>query len=193
MGVAATLLIAGGWRRLRRHVDVGAGSPWVPTLKRVLVWFVAAILTVVTAGFAWLAWLALDWIRQQQDWVKQVAGFGPLATACAAAVALLVGWATIAQKRRSDRRDQWWKRAQWALDLATTADGQKEAPLRRKVGQSAIAYLGRESELSTLDDLQFLQAAYPAALVQDVQERLEQSGIEDADLDVEVVEDANGE
>lgn len=184
------LLIGWAWRWLTRRLDVASLMPWTPTLRRVLVWFVTAVLAVVTGAFAWLAWLAIVWISAQPDWVKQVAGFGPLATTCAAAVALLVGWATIGQRRRSDRRDQWWKRAQWALDHATTPDSDTQGALRRKVGQSAIAYLGRESVLSTLEDLQFLQAAYPTALVQDVQKRLELSGIEDADLDVEVVEDS---
>ena len=158
-------------------------------LGRILVWFVAALLTIVVLALLWLTYLAVGWVAVQPDWVAKVAALGPLATACAAAVALLVGWGTIVQKRHSDRRDQWWKRVQWALDHAVTAEEGKQGALRRKVGQNAIAHLGRESVLSTLDDLEFLQAAYPATLLDDVGTRVEASWMKEDDLNVELADE----
>lgn len=183
-GIALTIAVTRGWKWAKRHAD----RPRVVKLGRVLVWFIAAVLVVVVLALLWLTCLAVASVTAQADWVVKLASLGPLATACAAAVALLVGWATIVQKRHSDRRDQWWKRAQWALDHASTAGVGTQGALRRKVGQNAIAYLGRESGFSALDDLEFLQAAYPATLVHDVETRLEASGIKDGDLNVEVAD-----
>ncbi len=189
-GAAGMLLIIWVGRRVRwRTVPSGVG--------KILAGFVAGVLGVMVAGFGVLVWVAVSWIVAQPDWVSRVAGLGPLATASAAAVALLVGWATVIQKRRTDLRDQWWKRAQWALDHAAAGGEKGDGAVRRKIGQNAIAYLGRESALSTVDDLQFLQAAYPAALVHDVEERLEREldapdRIKDVELDVEIDDDASG-
>lgn len=191
-GAVSALLAMWVARRVRRHTVA------TPAARRIAAWFVTGVLVVAVAAFGVLAWLAVDWIVAQPDWVLRVAGLGPLATASAAVVALLVGWATILQKRHNDLRDQWWKRVQWALDHVATAGAQDpSATIRRKIGQNAVAYLGRETALSTVEDLHFLQAAYPATLVHDVEERLgrelhEPDRIEDVRLDVEIDDDASG-
>jgi hypothetical protein len=192
-GALVVVLAAIAWRfvwvgRLRAWLE----SPRAPRVRQVGAWFVAALLLVIAVGVGMLTWTAVDWVRNQPDWVVKAAALGPLATGFAAVVALLVGWATIVQKRRTDERDQWWKRAQWALDLASSEGEDGTAALKHKVGQSAVAYLGREGGLSTLDDLRFLQAAYPTTLVQNVERRVEGEGIEDEPFDVELSDESEG-
>jgi hypothetical protein len=46
------------------------------------------------------------------------ADWGALATALGAAVALVVGVVTVGQKGNADRRSEWWRRAQWAVEHA---------------------------------------------------------------------------
>jgi len=65
-----------------------------------------------------LAWLGMATLVREFGWSLQA--FVPAATALTAAVALIVGVSTIRQKSHNDRREQWWKRVQWALDKATS-------------------------------------------------------------------------
>jgi predicted membrane chloride channel (bestrophin family) len=44
------------------------------------------------------------------------------ATLIAAAVALLVGFRSVTQKRRADEREHWWGRTQWAFDQLADDD-----------------------------------------------------------------------
>lgn len=83
--------------------------------------------------------------------LEALAQLGPLATGVAALVALVVGIVTIAQKNRADRRDQWWKRTQWALDAALDDDENRAA-----VGLAALTYLG-ESRLAKKDESALLE------------------------------------
>jgi hypothetical protein len=46
--------------------------------------------------------------------------WGALATALGAAIAFLVGIITVGQRSKADRRAEWWRRAQWAIDHATS-------------------------------------------------------------------------
>src|SRR4051812_23183517 len=56
----------------------------------------------------------------------------PWATVIVAAVALLVGGATVWQKWRTDQRDAWWKRAHWAIDKSLSAH-----PVEREIGSES--------------------------------------------------------
>jgi hypothetical protein len=77
---------------------------------------------------------------------------GPVATALAAIVALIVGWITVRQKTNADRRDQWWKRTEFALGWAF---GEDSDPARKRVGMSVLVYQG-QSILAKRDERQFL-------------------------------------
>lgn len=73
------------------------------------------------AAVVLLAWLGVAELVREFGWSLQtLASFGPAATALTAAVALVIGVMTIRQKSHTDRREQWWKRVQWALDKATS-------------------------------------------------------------------------
>lgn len=84
---------------------------------------------------------------------------GPVATGAAAIVALIIGIATVRQRNRADQRDQWWKRAQWALELTLSDDSVKVAR-----GYEVLEYLA-DSELAGDDEQALLAAASNSALV----------------------------
>lgn len=50
----------------------------------------------------------------------------PAVTAAAAAVVLLGAAITVRQRYRADRKDQWWKRTQWALELMLDSDEDRQ-------------------------------------------------------------------
>lgn len=81
---------------------------------------------------------------------------GPVATGVAVMVALAVGFVTVRQRREADRRDQWWKRAQWALDLVMSPS---ESQSRAAVGFAVLERLA-SSELARREELLVLEAAW---------------------------------
>lgn len=101
--------------------------------------------------------------------LEALAQLGPLATGVAALVALVVGIVTIAQKNRADRRDQWWKRTQWALDAALDDDENRAA-----VGLAALTYLG-ERRLAKKDESALLEVAW-RPILQPREDRLRRTG-----------------
>lgn len=88
----------------------------------------------------------------------ELADLGPVATFVVASVALYVGLRTIRQRDLADRRDQWWKRMQWATDLTLSDD-----PHRQELGYTAIDLLGRSS-LAGPEELALLDVALTAEL-----------------------------
>lgn len=61
--------------------------------------------------------------------------FAPL---IAAAVAGVIATAALWQRRRSDNRAEWWRRAQWPMDAALS-----DRPAQALMGQRAIYVLSR--------------------------------------------------
>lgn len=94
----------------------------------------------------------------ETGWLDVVARLGPAATGAAALVALVVGLATVRQRGRADARDQWWKRAHWALDLTLSADYRHEAH-----GWAVLMHLSR-SALAAEDERRFLAALTESGL-----------------------------
>jgi hypothetical protein len=88
--------------------------------------------------------------------LDQMSKLGPIATALAALVALIVGGITVWQRTNADRRDQWWKRTEWALGWAMGADSAGNK-VRVDVGLAALGYQGR-SRLAKRDESEFLRA-----------------------------------
>jgi hypothetical protein len=85
-------------------------------------------------------------------WLDVLARLGPVATAAAAVVALAVGLATVRQRGRADARDQWWKRAHWALELTLSDDGERASP-----GYAALHHL-LHSDLATEDERRLVRS-----------------------------------
>jgi hypothetical protein len=66
---------------------------------------------------------------------------------------VLVAYLTYRQRDRADRRDQWWTRAQWAIDAAL--DG--SAPQRQLAGLKVLVQL-IGSDLATAEDADLMSA-----------------------------------
>ncbi|MFI7588343.1 hypothetical protein ACIB24_14840 [Spongisporangium articulatum] len=98
---------------------------------------------------------------------------GPLAVLTAAIIALLGVGATVRQKSKTDRREQWWKRAEWSLDQIFHTD---EA--RQRVGFAVLLVLA-DSRLATSEEFALLDAA--ADVVIDSAEINEEDQDEDHD------------
>ena len=81
------------------------------------------------------------------DLLRYGAAFAPL---LAAVIAGWIAWRTLAQRREADRRDQWWKRTQWAIGLAMDPDFS-----RAIVGLVALKHLAA-SDLCTDEDYELL-------------------------------------
>ncbi|MFE5836890.1 hypothetical protein [Arthrobacter sp. NPDC056493] len=86
-------------------------------------------------------------VAADPDWLRYAAAFAPL---LAAVIAGWIAWRALAQRREADRRDQWWKRTQWAIDLAMDRDFS-----RAVVGLVALKHLGA-SDLCTDEDYEML-------------------------------------
>jgi hypothetical protein len=82
---------------------------------------------------------------------QPAADWGALATALGTAVAFVVGIVTVRQKSRADRRAEWWRRAQWAIDHATS--DRKEAV---EAGLISMTHL-IESTLATDEDIRLVR------------------------------------
>ena len=86
----------------------------------------------------------------QSDWLDVISRFAPVF----AAVLVLIGvYFTIRQKDRTDRKEQWWKRVQWAADAVMTTDTR-----HRCIGMSALTALISTADVMSTDDAGLLQA-----------------------------------
>lgn len=76
----------------------------------------------------------------------------PIATLVVASVALYVGLRTIRQRDLADRRDQWWKRYQWATDLTLDRDVHRRDLGLRVLELLAASKLAGDEEIDLLDE-----------------------------------------
>lgn len=74
---------------------------------------------------------------------------------------VLVAYLAYRQRDRADRRDQWWKRAQWALDSALN----EADPQRRLAGLKVLVQL-IGSDLATAEDADLVSALAAGILSQ---------------------------
>ncbi len=63
----------------------------------------------------------------------------PAVTGAAAILVLLGAGLTIRQRYRADRKDQWWKRTQWAFELLLTGEEDREVLGLLVLAQQAAA------------------------------------------------------
>ena len=86
-------------------------------------------------------------------WLQAVAALAPVAALVAATITLLVGYHTIKQRALADRRDQYWKRLEWAVGLVLArGDFQKQ-----RLGLSVLQVLADET-WTTDDEVGFFDA-----------------------------------
>ncbi|WP_133162916.1 hypothetical protein [Arthrobacter glacialis] len=87
------------------------------------------------------------------QWWDLFASIGPMAIILGALVAGLVGWRTIRQRTVADARSEWWKRTQWAIEMAREKD-----PDARTLGFSILTLLAK-SKLAAREELLLLDEA----------------------------------
>ena len=109
------------------------------------------LLVVVGLGGQWFLITRDEWNWTQIGGV--VSDFGPAATFAAAGVAAVVGLSTLRQRSAADARDQWWKRAQWAIDKSGDRDESAAA-----IGHAVMREL-EKSALAGIDEKKILRAA----------------------------------
>lgn len=63
----------------------------------------------------------------------------PTVTGAATILVLLGAGLTIRQRNRADRKDQWWKRTQWAFDLLLTREEERQVLGLLVLAQQAAA------------------------------------------------------
>jgi hypothetical protein len=82
----------------------------------------------------------------------------PIATFVVATVALYVGLRTIRQRDLADRRQQWWERFRWAMDL--TLSGEEHD---RELGLEVLIHLS-SSSLAGPEELELLETGMTVEL-----------------------------
>jgi hypothetical protein len=147
-------------------IAIGAkASPWSdrPRTGRVTVNRVANVILWLAVG--WELGLAANLLGKASAWphvtLDDLAKLGPVATAAAAIVALIVGSFTVWQRGNADRRDQWWERTRWALDLAIGDDS--KGTNRSEVGMATLTYQLR-SRLAKTEETEFLSTCVVSIL-----------------------------
>lgn len=91
------------------------------------------------------------------DWLMSP-GFGGAAAVLAAGLALVGVWRNVTARRESDRKQQWWERARWALDLILDDD-----PSARDVGLAVLEALA-DSEYADQHEAEVIDAAVSVVL-----------------------------
>lgn len=115
------------------------------------------------------------WWSGIAEWWADVSA--PQATLIAAAGFAVIGSVTVWQRLRADRRDQWWKRTQWAVDLAMSDDEYSQI-----IGWAAIARISK-ARLATREDRLLLRQVVDVALDLEADD----SGEDDNDNDTNIV------
>lgn len=98
------------------------------------------------------------------DVAKGAASLAPLATFGVA----LVAYFAYRQKTKADKRDQWWKRAQWAIDAALD----QEDPQRRLTGVSVLVHMV-DSDLATTEDADLMKIVSIAIQDEELEEEVD--------------------
>ncbi|GAB4100309.1 hypothetical protein [Sinomonas halotolerans] len=113
-------------------------------------------------------------------WWEVLAAFAPVGTFTAAVVAAVVGLHTIRQRSHSDRRAEFWRRTEWALEASVSPDPQMQA-----MGTMVLASLARSELIASEEELMLLDAVWvdPIAEAEEagLDEELSGDGVPDAD------------
>lgn len=91
------------------------------------------------------------------EWVRSP-GFGGFAAVVAALIAVGGVWLNARSQRAGTRKQQWWERAHWALDLTLS-----DRPADREVGFAVLEALA-ESEWAAEHEADVIEAATEPSL-----------------------------
>lgn len=77
----------------------------------------------------------------------------PLVTGLGALAVLLGAGLTVRQRYRADRKEQWWVRTQWGLDLVVSGDEDKLVLGLEVLAQQAVAHVADREDAAFIDQV----------------------------------------
>jgi hypothetical protein len=89
------------------------------------------------------------------QWWEILAAFAPVGTFAAAVVAAVVGLSTIRQRSYADRRAEFWRRTEWALEASVHPD-----PQMQTMATMVLASLARSELIASDEELLLLDAVW---------------------------------
>jgi hypothetical protein len=89
------------------------------------------------------------------QWWEILAAFAPVGTFAAAVVAAIVGLGTVRQRSYADRRAEFWRRTEWALEATVHPD-----PQMQTMGTMVLASLAKSELIASDEELQLLDAVW---------------------------------
>ena len=119
--------------------------------------------------------VAADTTAAAPSWWEIVAALAPVGTLAAAVVAAIVGLSTIRQRSYADRRAEFWRRTEWALEASVSSDAQLAA-----MGTMVLASLAKSDLIASDEELELLDAVWIEPIAE----------AEEAGLDEELGDDA---
>ncbi|WP_415856413.1 hypothetical protein [Sinomonas sp. G460-2] len=109
------------------------------------------------------------------QWWQIVSSFAPVGTFATAVVAAIVGLWTLRQRAQADRRAEFWRRTEWALEATVSADPQMQA-----IGTELLATLARSELVASDEELMFLDAVWLEPIAEAAEAYLDDElGLED--------------
>jgi hypothetical protein len=118
---------------------------------------------------------AADAVAPDPHWWEIVAALAPVGTLAAAVVAAIVGLRTLRQRSYSDRRAEFWRRAEWALEASVSQDAQLAV-----MGTMVLASLAKSDLIASDEELELLDSVWVEPIAE----------AEEAGLDEELGDDA---
>jgi hypothetical protein len=110
--------VSSRWAGVGVAVIAGTILAWFLSLRlqRTAPEFALLLQTGSTDFFAWLGSWLIPWV--------QTPGFGGIAAVVAAVIAFSAARHQAETQRQAQRKEQWWKRAEWALNLTISEKSQ---------------------------------------------------------------------
>ncbi|GAB3284483.1 hypothetical protein GCM10027449_28550 [Sinomonas notoginsengisoli] len=91
----------------------------------------------------------------EPQWWEVVSALAPLGTLAAAVVAAVIGLGTLRQRSYADRRAEFWRRTEWALEASVSPDPQLAA-----MGTMVLASLAKSDLIASDEELELLDAVW---------------------------------
>ncbi|WP_136056011.1 DUF4153 domain-containing protein [Microbacterium sp. K24] len=134
----------------------GPRWPWIVGLIIAVLLVVVYWKWIVAAITVALGWIFQDFFPWLGSWFipwAQTPGFGGAAAVVAAAIAFTAARNQAGVQRDAQRKEQWWKRAEWALTLVLS-----DKTETREIGFEVLEALGR-SDYAAEHETDFVDAA----------------------------------
>ncbi|WP_334170878.1 hypothetical protein [Sinomonas sp.] len=103
------------------------------------------------------------------QWWEIISAFAPVGTFAAAVVAAVIGLRTIRQRSYADRRAEFWRRTEWALEASVHPD-----PQMQTMATMVLASLAKSDLIASDEELMLLDAVWVDPIAQAEAEGLDE-------------------